>query len=259
MTTYIFPNDTSPETSDFLRSALSGVANGEESSHTTMTLHAIPRVRTWDNSSVVGLVSITLFLLVILCFSRLTYLYRQTLNYYFNKINTLKADTFSIEFVPYVVCWGVTVISCAFVGSVSVNRILPVQSSFQELYSIFFILIGLVTGNLLGKWGMFYVLKKMFRSISGLLAEYQRIYFIIIQLMGLSLFIVSLAIIYMPFKTVVLLSIAVLCMLTGVFMLLYKCIQLFFSEPVSLYYIILYFCASEILPVLVGLKLLSGG
>lgn len=130
-------------------------------------------------------------------------------------------------------------------------------SSLQEKLIYLAIFSGIALGFLILKFLIFSALGRVFfdQNTSNI---FFKGYFTIIFGLGLAIYPVVIGLIYTPetfFTTF--LYIGLLLMFISFILILYKIFQIFLVDFYSLFYIILYLCALEILPVLLVLKALS--
>ena len=127
----------------------------------------------------------------------------------------------------------------------------------EEIHFNFFLLFAIVVVYLGLKWVLIRFLGYVF-GLKDVARAFSTDYFVIIAMLGLLLLPLNLGIIYMPevsdfVWTVVLLVIGFLVVIT----LFIKLLQIFYRGISSLFYIFLYLCTSEILPLLVAAKVAS--
>lgn len=127
----------------------------------------------------------------------------------------------------------------------------------EEIHFNFFLLFAIVVVYLGLKWVLIRFVGYVF-GLKDVARAFSTDYFVIIAMLGLLLLPLNLGMIYMPevpdfVWTVVLLVIGFLVVIT----LFIKLLQIFYSGISSLFYIFLYLCTSEILPLLVAAKVAS--
>ena len=127
----------------------------------------------------------------------------------------------------------------------------------EEIHFNFFLLFAIVVVYLGLKWVLIRFLGYVF-GLKDVARAFSTDYFVIIAMLGLLLLPLNLGIIYMPevpdfVWTVVLLVIGFLVVIT----LFIKLLQIFYRGISSLFYIFLYLCTLEILPLLVAAKVAS--
>ena len=123
-----------------------------------------------------------------------------------------------------------------------------------HLFPLFFVIVAVYLGL---KWGMIRFVGYVFGDKDAA-RTFSTDYFVIVAMFGLMLLPVACGRIYMPGVSDLVWNILLLAM--GVFVLIIlfiKLLQIFYSGISSLFYIFLYLCTSEILPLLVAAKAAS--
>ena len=138
---------------------------------------------------------------------------------------------------------------------------LTVVSLFYSQFSILnfqFLILYLTIAAYLGlKWLLIRFIGYVF-GVREQAVSFSTDYFVIIALFGLLLLPISFGIIYMPEVpnlawSILLISIGLIVLIT----LFIKLLQIFYTGISSLFYIFLYLCTSEILPLFVAAKVVS--
>lgn len=136
---------------------------------------------------------------------------------------------------------------------------LAIVSLFYTQYSILntqFIILYFAIAIYLGlKWLLMRFIGYVF-GVREQAMSFSIDYFVIIALLGLTLLPISFGIIYMPGIPNLVWSILLLCIGFIVLITLFiKLLQIFYTRFSSLFYIFLYLCTSEILPLFVAVKI----
>jgi hypothetical protein len=138
-----------------------------------------------------------------------------------------------------------------------VEPMIPNGDSFTSLIVLSSIFLGIVV--FLGlKWLLFRLLEYVFFFSDKQALQFRSAYFSVILGLGLCFLPLGTAqsFVSVGLSTSFDLIILILCGIF-VFLILYKIIQLFWNWGDSIFYILLYLCTLEILPVLVGLQVLK--
>lgn len=138
-----------------------------------------------------------------------------------------------------------------------VEQLIPDENTFTALIVLGFVFLGIAV--FLGlKWLLFRLLEYVFFFSDKQVSQFRSAYFSVIFGLGLCLLplvtaqsFVSIGLSH-GFDVISL----VLCGIS-VFLIIYKIIQLFWNWRDSIFYILLYLCALEILPVLIGLQVIK--
>ena len=118
------------------------------------------------------------------------------------------------------------------------------------------IVVGFIGLYLLFHWLIFRLMGYIFR-LNMAAESYSKAYFTVISGLGIVLFPIATCLIYLPQHSEnYLLMIGYIFIALAIVLLLIKSIQIFYSKIASLFYIILYFCTLEILPILITIKVI---
>ena len=207
-------------------------------------LHAIPRVITLATSSWFALILLS----VLVAFALSISAHRKQYSLYVRNLVNKQGRVMNYD-QEATSAWANVLLWFAVVSS----YVLVVMTDVS-LYPILFVILAAYFGL---KWvlirfvGYVFGLKEVARAFST-------DYFVIVALFGLLLFPICCCRVYMPeisnFVWYILLSIVGVLMFITLFV---KLLQIFYTRISSLFYIFLYLCTSEILPLFVAAKVAS--
>ena len=209
-------------------------------------LESQPRVESLASSSWFSL--LVLGILIALALSLSTHRKQYTLyvrNFLNKQGRVMNYDTESTSVVANVFLWLV----------VAAGFVLMILSYSQTVH--FLILFAIVLGFFALKWLLIRFIGYVFGAID-LARAFSTDYFVLIAVLGLLLLPFDLAVIYLPqvSDTVWLIFLSIIAFL-ALITLFIKLLQIFYSGFSSLFYIFLYLCTSEILPLFVVVKMAS--
>jgi hypothetical protein len=138
-----------------------------------------------------------------------------------------------------------------------VEQLIPNENTFTALVVLLSIFLGIAV--FLGlKWLLFKLLEYVFFFSDKHVSQFRRSYFSVIFGLGLCLLPLVTAQSFVSFGLSRMFDVIslILCVVS-VFLIVYKIIQLFWNWRDSFFYILLYLCTLEILPVLVGFQVIK--
>lgn len=125
----------------------------------------------------------------------------------------------------------------------------PQLIDYSPPQTILLTYIGVCLGYILIKWLMYHFIGWIFFN-KTVVRSYLESYFTLIYYLGFLLFLLSLLLIYLNLSTFQCIIFSLFLILSTKILMLYKWFRFFFRQTHGLFFLILYFCALEIVPCL---------